>query len=238
VIRLLRDIAAVPKTRVLILSGRDRKTLGAWLSELPIDLASEHGAWVLEPANASRPGPRNWIASPLQDGVASAPWKQPVLAMLREASLMLPGSLVEEKTASLAFHYRRSRSIMEQSPDVVDDAVRGLRASLAQLTSGMPCRVLDAKEALEVRALAVNKGALLRCVVAGTDTDFVLVVGDDETDEDAFAEIMACGCPDTKKARTAVTVRVGHVLSRARWNVADVPAVHSLLWSLISPAEQ
>lgn len=240
VLSLLRDLAAVPDTRVLVLSGRDRGTLGSWLSHLPIEVAAEHGAWVLTSLNENGSTARQWKASPLQDGVAHATWKKSVLTMLRDAAATLPGAAVEEKTASVAFHFRKSRELAAKaaSPSAVDDAVRSLRASLAQLTSGMPCRVTDAKEALEVRSLAVNKGALLRSAVSGTKTDFVLVVGDDETDEDAFAEAMTSSRLASKGATpTVVTIRVGHVLSRARWNVSDVQAVLDMLRTLISTNE-
>ena len=43
---LLRRLASDRKNTVVITSGRDRRTLEAWLGDIPLGFVAEHGAWL------------------------------------------------------------------------------------------------------------------------------------------------------------------------------------------------
>ena len=45
-LNLLSALAADPKNRVYVISGRDRKFLEEWLGTIPIGLSGEHGSFV------------------------------------------------------------------------------------------------------------------------------------------------------------------------------------------------
>src|SRR5690606_35867387 len=47
-ISLLQKVTADHKNRVVIISGRDRKTLQDWLGKLDVDIIAEHGVWLKE----------------------------------------------------------------------------------------------------------------------------------------------------------------------------------------------
>ena len=99
-------LAGRPGTEVHVVSGRTRETLEAWLGALPIGLHAEHGLW-------SRPlGAPDWIAPDLP----AAGWQPAVLAILQDFAARTPGSLVEEKTASVAWHYRADRPGVRSQP--------------------------------------------------------------------------------------------------------------------------
>ena len=45
---LLRSLALDAKNEIVIVSGRDRKTMDYWFGSLDIGLVAEHGAWIKE----------------------------------------------------------------------------------------------------------------------------------------------------------------------------------------------
>lgn len=128
-----------------------------------------------------------------------------------------PGAFVEEKTSSLAFHYRGA------DPATATARVLELRATL-EAEGSADYEVLEGSRVLEVRLAGVQKGlvaaALTADVPAGTA---VFAAGDDNTDEDLFAAL----------SPESVTVRVGPGRSRARFRVPDVRALRTLLESLL-----
>jgi len=96
VIALLRALAARPDVAVDIVSGRPPDTLDAWFGDLAISLWAEHGFW-------HRPlAERRWEAA----APSSQDWIARVRPILTQFTTSTPGSRIEEKTASIAWHYR------------------------------------------------------------------------------------------------------------------------------------
>jgi trehalose 6-phosphate synthase/phosphatase len=208
---LIADVAARPGTEVHLVSGRKRGTLEEWLGGLGVALHAEHGVWTRGPTG-------QWqTAVPL-----ASPWREPVLAILREVTGRTPGSLVEEKTPGLAWHYRMA------DPEFGAAQANELRVHLAQVLSNEPVEVLQGHKVIEVRPHGVNKGTILRPVLAASPGATILAIGDDVTDEDLFAALP----PD------AIAVRVGGGVTRAQFRLAGVEQVHELLRALVLPPLQ
>jgi trehalose 6-phosphate phosphatase len=113
-------------------------------------------------------------------------WK----AILEPAVAALPGVEIEDKTYSLALHYRRSRRKKE--------ARQGLVRALGALGE---VRVIGGKLVVNVLPLgAPHKGVALQRERDRLGCDTAFFLGDDETDEDVFA--MEPGWP-------LLTIRVG-----------------------------
>jgi trehalose 6-phosphate synthase/phosphatase len=204
---LLRALAARPNTEVHVVSGRSRLTLERWLSELPIHLHAEHGLW-------SRPAGGTPVVLPLPPAV----WREKVLPVLREYASRTPGSMVEEKPAGLAWHYRAA--------DVEFGAIQAneLRLHLSEILSNVPVEILPGDKVIELRAHGVNKGGIVPAIVARQPRAFLLAFGDDATDEDLFAAL-----PPSSAA-----IHVGPGDSRAALRVAGVKDVRVLLRGLLS----
>ena len=206
---LLRALAARPRTEVHIVSGRQRETLERWVGALPVGIHAEHGFW-------SRPTPdAAWRARP----APAMEWRERVLAILAHFAAHTPGSLTEEKTASLAWHYRMVE------PEFAAVQVNELRLHLTELLSNVPVEILTGDKVIEVRPYGVNKGTivppLLERMAPGT---FVVALGDDRTDEDLFAALPPA----------AVAVHVGPGASCAGIRLADVADVRRLLAALLA----
>jgi trehalose 6-phosphate phosphatase len=123
-----------------------------------------------------------------------------------------PNILIEDKGRSIAVHFR-------QAPEAAEDC----RAALAALIEPIPTlEMLEGHCVVEARRRGTSKGhavnALLdRAPFAGR---MPVVLGDDRTDEDAFAAADRHG---------GYGVRVGPEPTAARYRLADVAAVHRWL---------
>ncbi len=208
---LLAALARTPNTSVHIITGRPSSSIERMLGTLPIGLHAEHGYW-------SRLSPEHrWSVR----GGGSLTWKAAVTPIISAVATRTPGSLVESKTASIAFHYRRVE------PTLAAIRLSELRARLENLA--LPyVELLEGAKVLEVRLSGVHKGLPSLEVVAGAGAETaVLAIGDDRTDEDMFAALHD----------RAVTVSVGPRPSRASHRVASPAEVRSLLARLAEPAE-
>ncbi len=200
---LLRRLAARPRTEVHVVSGRKQGTLDRWFGSLPIGLHAEHGFW-------TRPPGGKWRSV----DVPPATWREPVLAILREFAERTPGSLIEEKTAGLAWHYRAA------DPEYGAAQAKELSLHLAVLLSNLPVEILPGDRVIEIRPHGIHKGRVVSEVLTRAEPDtLLLAMGDDRTDEDLFAAL-----PDG-----SIAIHVGAAASRAPIRIFDVFAARALL---------
>lgn len=211
VLHLLRRLGERPHTLVHVISGRPRDVLERWLGHLPVALWAEHGFWY-------RPrGEVDWIATaPLQNG-----WHDKVEAIVRRFTTATPGSVMEIKSASLAWHYRMA------DPEFGLRQAHELRMLLGDALSNQPLEVRDGKKVLEVRLTGAHKGLPIEQILAAAGPSAsIIAVGDDDTDEDMF----------TSLPPGAAGVHVGHGPSRATYRLPDPAAVRE--WLRLVAAER
>jgi trehalose 6-phosphate synthase/phosphatase len=201
---LLRALVDRPATSVHIVSGRAQRDLMEWFGELPISLWAEHGAF-----HRSGPGTAWRPTRPVSDA-----WHDRVLLLFEQATAATPGSFIERKMATVAWHYRLA------------DATAGprqaatLHRAVAALTSAEPIEVLRGKKVVEARLAGVSKASAAQHVLAlGAASSGILAVGDDETDEELFAALPG----------NSVTVCVGRRACAARFGLGGVAEVRELL---------
>ena len=205
---LLARLANDPRTTVVLISGRDRETLGRWFGALPIHIVAEHGAWLREEAG-------EWKTLVEQNG----DWKPRIIPILERYMDRLPGAFVEEKDYSVAWHYRGAH------PGQGETLAGELVDHLMTFTANIDLQVIRGKKVIEVRNAGIHKGRAGLYVLSKDHYDFILAAGDDWTDEDLFAVL----------PETAFTIRVGLANSRARFNLNDSSDVFALLESLAAP---
>lgn len=204
-LNLLNQLATIDNTQVVVNSGRDRHTLQEWLGHLPIQFAAEHGVWVKKTAD--------WkINSSLNNK-----WKKEIRPVLENLVERTPGSFIEEKDYSIAWHYR---SI---DRDLGEKRVREFRDVLLYLTHNLDLQVLEGNKVVEIKNAGVNKGKATELWLNAEDWDFIFAVGDDHTDEDIFNVL-----PDS-----AFTIKVGLDRSIANFSLPGVKEVRALLKEFI-----
>jgi trehalose 6-phosphate synthase/phosphatase len=174
---LLAELANLASTYVV--SGRQAGVLDAWLGDLPIGLVCEHGLSLRHPGGV-------WSEPPRIDPRVL----DEVLPLLRDFCDRTPGSRIERKAASLAWHYRGS------DPRLGAWRANELSSQLGSRLAGQPYSVLMGSRVIEVRHVTITKGAASAQILAAhPETDFVLCAGNDRTDEDMFHEVVNSGVP-------------------------------------------
>lgn len=198
---MLLRLAGRKGNQLVVNSGRDQPFMKKWLEPLGIDLAAEHGVWVKKG--------NTWSKS---SGLASA-WKKDIRPVLEDLVERTPGSFIEEKEFSIAWHYRRI------DRDLGEKRVREFRDVLLYLTANLDLQVLEGNKVVEIKNAGINKGIAALNWVNDREWDFILAIGDDHTDEDIF-KVM----PDH-----AFTIKVGLANSTARYHLLTVQEVRALL---------
>lgn len=201
-INLLKELTSQPDTRVVIISGRDHATLEAWLGELDVDMVAEHGIW-----HKTDNGRWQHIMGINND------WKKDIQSIMMLHTDRTTGTFIEEKTYSLAWHYRKVESAlgMVRAQQLVND--------LRHFTYENNLQILQGDKVIEVKSAAVNKGIACARWLENDYYDFILAVGDDTTDEDIFKAM----------PEHAISIKVGDKLSVARYTLKDYTEVRNLL---------
>jgi trehalose 6-phosphate synthase/phosphatase len=203
-VRHLKALAADPRNRVCIISGRTRPTLQSWFGSLPITLVAEHGAWIRHDGL--------WTSV----DVDFQAHKDKLLPIMQNYAERTPGTTVEEKDFALVWHYRGV------TPELASVRKIGLKHDLKVALHGGDAAVFEGNKILEVKPKSISKGAFAQEVLNHTAADFILCAGDDYTDEDMFEVLPG----------SAWTVKVGPGNTGARHTIGSVDSMVALLGKL------
>lgn len=201
-LRLLKMLSENQSTEVVIISGRNFQILEKWLGQLPIHLVAEHGA-------SMRLKGEGWQHYTDID----SSWKALIKSTFELYVQRAPGSFIEEKDHTMAWHYRGVDSELGfiRSRELLD--------SLYHLVRNTHLNVLEGHKVIEVRAAGIDKGIATGKIMELFPSDFILAMGDDKTDEDIFNVLKGKG----------VTIKVGNDLTAAEFNVQDQKEAFRLL---------
>lgn len=202
---LLRSLASDLRNDITVVSGRQREFLQTHLGDIRLSLVAEHGAWMRRRGGI-------WRKRVFPD----LSWKTRVMPLLEFYVERLPGSFLEEKECSIAWHYRKS------DIESADFMAQELKFELNNLLFQTNMEVLEGNKVLEVRAKSANKGSAVLTVLDDAAYDFILAAGDDSTDEDMFQVL----------PKEAVTIRVGIRPTAARYLVGGQQDIGVFLWKL------
>ena len=198
----LRTLATLDQTHVGVISSRSLRDLAA-LSRLPseIHLVGSHGS-------------EFDIDFALQMDTETKERRNNLGESLAAIAARYPGTSLEQKPSSVAFHVRNADA--ESVADAIAE-VEELAAADPTLTYRM------GKLVCEVGVMATNKGHALTTLRSNLSATAVLYVGDDTTDEDAFATLSG---PD-------IGVKVGEGDTAAKFRIGDTADV-ALMMSTLS----
>ncbi len=204
-LKLLKKLSQNPKNDVVVISGRDKETLGQWLGDLPLNLVAEHGAFYRVKNN-------EW-ESPVQH---DNEWKTEIVPMLELFVDRTPGSFIEEKRSALVWHFRKSE------PDLAKLRTQELKDALIVMATNLNIGVFEGNKIIEVKPVSINKGQAVRHWLEEQEWSFVFCAGDDYTDEDMFSAL----------PETAVSCKIGTGPSNATYRLASPEKLRSFLKQL------
>ena len=187
---------------LVVISGRNRAFLENTFRHLPVHLVAEHGAFLKQPK-------QDWQRLDL----TSENWIDSVKSIMQPYVDQFPGSFIESKETTIAWHYR-----MVQQDDSELNAVE-LASQLRNLPISVPLTVIQGNKFIEVKPAHHSKGTVAQLIVEQTPFDFIVSIGDDTTDEDMFRQL----------PNWAYTIKVGPGHSFARYRLARQIDVDELL---------
>jgi trehalose 6-phosphate synthase/phosphatase len=202
ILELLTQDAA---NQVVLISGRKHENLGNWFSDRGIYLVAEHGAW-------TKQQDKQWYKIP---GLSDA-WKKDIYPILETYVDRTPGSLIEEKTYSLVWHYRKAENGLGEW------RANELENNLKYLVAGKGLQLLPGDKVLEIKNVEISKGKAALALLENNDYDFILAIGDDFTDEDTFKALPDAG----------ISIKVGNSISAAKFYLNNPTEVREFLYSL------
>jgi trehalose 6-phosphate synthase/phosphatase len=210
---LLTRLSQRAHLEIAIISGRPAESLEKLVGSYPFRLVAEHGA------SAREPGQTEWHRF---DGKISYAWKQEILPIFRIYEQTTPGSWIEQKPSSIAWHYRRANE------EFGAWKANQLTEQLSALTANKPIKIRHGRKIVEATPAEINKGAAVARALDQKPVFAALCAGDDLTDESMFE----LDVPDL------ITIKVGGGPTKARFNVSSPAAFRQLLASCFLPASE
>ncbi|RIB12039.1 glycosyltransferase family 20 protein [Gigaspora rosea] len=239
IVSLLKTLQSKPNTYIYILSGRGRKHLDQWFGSTGIGLSSEHGCFYKHPKCLQ--GKVDPISNSLAEGrfikeesdewyrlveQIDSTWKENVHVLFQHYTDRTPGTFIEEKEINLTWHYRGA------DLEFGSWQATELQVNLEKQLCHMPLSIILGNKTLEVRPLAVDKATAVRAIMKDLQltrdqADFVLCVGDGQTDEPVFA-LLKEHFPD------CFTSTVEKKQTEANYYLEDILEVQNLIEKLAS----
>ena len=204
---ILEELTLDKNNTVVIISGRDKETLGRWFNHgWDIHFIAEHGVWLREPKG-------DWHMMELIDNE----WKESIQPLLEYYVDQTPRTFIEHKNFSLVWHYRKA------DPDLGLQRAWELKDELRTLTSNLNLEIMDGDKVLEIKYSGINKGRAALQKMGETNYDFIFAVGDDWTDEYTFDAL----------PEKAYTIKVGTKTTKADYYIESVDLVREILCRFI-----
>ncbi len=194
-------------TDLFLISGRDKDTFTKWFLPKGYNMIVEHGVWI------SRDGEEFKLLENVKND-----WMEKIRPVLESFVDRTPGSFIEEKNYSMAWHYRKT------DPDFGSLRATELSIVLTSLIGTDNLSVLNGNKVMEVKSGNVNKGRAAMRMLNENEYDFVFAIGDDWTDEFMFQEL----------PESTITVKVGRQKTVAKYFVENTIKVRELLKSFIN----
>ncbi len=196
---IIEHIAALPHTTLYIISGRPKDALESWFGDTDAELIAEHGAW--------RKQQGVWH----KRDIDFEPVREAITPVLQDYTSRTPGARIEQKDVATVWHYRNV------SVDLALVRAYTLKHELRAAIGNEDAVVHAGNKILEVKPEAISKGAAVETILAENEADFVLIAGDDYTDEDMFvAAPKHADCIKVGAGETAAHYRVPSVAAMLR----------------------
>ncbi|MFP4663443.1 MAG: bifunctional alpha,alpha-trehalose-phosphate synthase (UDP-forming)/trehalose-phosphatase [Bacteroidales bacterium] len=201
---ILKKLSGDPKNELVIISGRDKRTLDQWFGKENIRLIAEHGVWVFEDGE--------WQMLEKMNNE----WKEVFRPVIQWYVDRTPGSLYEEKNYSLVWHYRNT------DPELGKNRAIELKDEITSMIANHNLEIMEGNKVLELKTSGINKGRAALHHMSGKSHDFIMAIGDDWTDEFLFKELPS----------DAHTIKVGSIDTIARYLIDGVDEVRDFLTKL------
>jgi len=203
--KLLDTLQEQENTTVVLISGRDKETFQRWFEHKNYTLVTDHGVWLYQN--------KEWVELER----LKTDWMQNIRPILETFVDRTPGTFIETKNYSLAWHYRTA------DPELALRRTIELNTVLTSMVSNNDLSILLGNKVIEIKSSNVNKGRAVSRLLLQEEYDFITVIGDDWTDEYMFEEV----------PEWAYSIKVGLAKTKAKYMMKDTGRVRQLLKRLV-----
>ncbi len=206
----LEAVLGSGRISLVVVSGRNAPFLLDQFSTLHVGLGAEHGAKFYDTQRA------RWSSLVRSDRHS---WMPHARKIMEDYTERVPGSHIEKKEYSLAWHFRKSPE--EFGTYLSHKLMEELQIGL----SNLPVTMVYGKKVVEARSIEANKGSFARWFIetqSSAKGKFFVAIGDDQTDEDLFSAL----------PEGSLTVKVGEGTTLAKYRLHDQANVYNLLRTL------
>jgi trehalose 6-phosphate synthase/phosphatase len=208
VLDIINQLASDKKNTVAIITGRGQEYISRWFGEMNVYILAEHGSIIMEPG-------KKWTYHSKDNDE----WKLKIRPLMKSFTNRVAGSILEEKSISLVWHYRNV------SPELAYESFDELMELLKRnITPDMDLKILQGKKVIEVKKKGFDKGIATQKMIQLKKGSFILAIGDDSTDEDMFSNLPPY----------SYSFKVGHGLSNATMIIEQPREVINLLKILLN----
>jgi trehalose 6-phosphate synthase/phosphatase len=177
---ILSDLAKDPQNVIFVITGREKKVLDTTYNVPYLGLAAEYGAFIKWSSE------QDWESRYSTNEL----WKDTAKQIIEIYVSRAEGAYIEEKECSVVFQYKdcdfdygnwQAKELVSQLEDFLNPYVDD-------------CEIVEGTGYVEVKPRHINKGVTIEylvntCYNVGIVFDFVLVVGDDLSDEEMFKSL-------------------------------------------------
>lgn len=205
--KILENLTHDEKNDIYLISGRKKEYMDYYFNDENIGLIAEHGIWIKHPG-------KKWT----QLRKHNKQWKNEIREILQIHVDRTPGTYIEEKDYSLAWHYRRA------DPDLGRKRSWELNDKLRDLVSNLNLEVQEGKKVLEIKPMGVNKGIAASMIIQQKNYEFIMSLGVDWTNEYMFRKIPDYG----------ISIKVGIEQTDAAYYLDSIDKVHHFFEELLN----
>jgi trehalose 6-phosphate synthase/phosphatase len=194
VLTVLQRLCSETKNDVFLISGRSCDWLDSQFANVSISMVAEYGAKM-------KLKDKVWTA----EIEMTSEWNKQIEETMMKYVKRCPNSFIEVKDFSIVWHFRNA------SADQGKLRSLELFSELTDHVNGRELQVAMGNKTVEVRRHGMNRDMVIRKMLSGKPYDFILVIGEDKTNEDIFSVLM-----DDPRAST---IKIGEEASYAKYNL-------------------
>ncbi|SMO57859.1 trehalose-phosphatase [Solitalea koreensis] len=197
-IKVLKQLTEKVQTKTIVITGRSHIDIEHFIGHLPIDIIAEHGAMAKDHTG--------W-----KKRINDSLWKSEVAPVMDSITAICPKSFVEQKSFSLAWHYRNAD---EETGYLYSRKLIDKLEGIVQLNN---LKIIDGNKVVEIISKETSKGIATKDLVEQGNYDWIICIGDDKTDEDMFECLLS--------HKNALTIKVGEGNILAKYRMKSVEEV-------------
>lgn len=169
-IRSIKKLTKDSKNTLVLMSKREHEVMDSLCQGLRCGLMAEQGIWIKKKFQSDWERLMSF----------SSEWKKEIYPVFNDYVVRVPRSYIEEKEFALAWNYQKS------DPELGSISASELFDYLNDFLASTDLQVVHGHKVVDVRVHGIDKGNGVKPWLLENNWDFILVLGEDWSDEDIF----------------------------------------------------